>query len=354
MPSKKEAVYRFMQFYPIRIAFVAFVWLILISLLHFGLNIDHEERLTIKMGYMPVITNLSAVLLDHASKNNSSMFRFSAIKFASFAEMAEALRNDQIQAGFMIAPLSIVLRQQGEDVKVVYIGNRHESTLVARKDLNITNFQELAGHTVAVPMRYSGHNLALLRLIDDSGLAGRIQIVEMNPPDMASALASGSLDSYFVGEPFAAQTLRSGASDLLLYVENMWPGFICNLIVVKQKLIDQNPEVVKTLVQGAARAGIWAQKNRAASARIASSYWGQPAELVESAMNTPANRIVFDRFIPKAVEMQQIADLMVCYDLIEQSNIEGLVEDRFARQTNLDGIDDVQSILQFYGRKKTE
>ncbi|MBI5896780.1 MAG: ABC transporter substrate-binding protein, partial [Desulfobacterales bacterium] len=185
-------------------------WFVLISALHFGLNSERDTRKIVKMGYMPVITNLAAPLLDAASAQSDSAIRFKAMKFASFAEMAEALRNDQIQAAFIIAPLSIVMHQQGEDVRVVYIGNRHESTFVTRKELGIKSVADLEGRTVAVPIRYSGHHLALLKMIGEAGIKDRVRIVEMNPPDMAAALASGSLDAYFVGEPFAAQTLKFG------------------------------------------------------------------------------------------------------------------------------------------------
>jgi NitT/TauT family transport system substrate-binding protein len=298
------------------------------------------------MGYMPVITNFAAPLLDAASRSGESEIRFKAIKFASFAEMAEALRNDQIQAAFIIAPLSIVLRQQGEDVKIVYIGNRHESTFVVRKNLEVDSFADLEGLTVAVPMRYSGHNLALLKLIDEAGLDRKIRVVEMNPPDMASALASGSLDAYFVGEPFAAQTLKTGSSKLLFYVEQVWPNFICNLLLVQQRFIDRNPKIIQALVQGAARSGIWAQQNLSEAAKIGSQYWGQPEALVKYALTHPDQRIVFDQFIPRKVEMQTIADMMVRFGLSRKSSIDGLVEDRFARKVNLENIEkDVSSIL---------
>ena len=137
-----------------RICFLGMGWLIIISSLHWWLNFDHGKRRVVKIGYMPVITNLAAPILDHATVNGDGI-RFNSIKFSSFAEMAEALRNGKIQVAFMIAPLSIVLRQQGEDVKIIYIGNRHESTLVVRKDLNVNKVSDLAGRTVAIPMRYS-------------------------------------------------------------------------------------------------------------------------------------------------------------------------------------------------------
>jgi len=174
--------------FAVKLFSLAISWLVLITALHAWQNFDHESRKTITLGYMPVITNLAAPILDHASKVDGDT-RFKAIKFASFAEMAESLRNGEIDAGFMIAPLAVVLHQQGEDVKIVYIGNRHESTLVAQKGLEIKTIHDLVGKTVAVPMRYSGHNLSMLKLIEENGLEGQIKVVEMNPPDMASALS---------------------------------------------------------------------------------------------------------------------------------------------------------------------
>ena len=60
------------------------------------------------MGYMPVISNLAAPILDYVTKDGDGV-RFEAVKFSSFAEMAEALRNGHIQVAFIIAPLAIVL-----------------------------------------------------------------------------------------------------------------------------------------------------------------------------------------------------------------------------------------------------
>ena len=351
MPFKSVRAAGLWRSYPLRLGVLAIGWFVLISALHVHLNSEHEQRKVVKMGYMPVITNLAAPLLDAASLHGTSPIRFRAVKFASFAEMAEALRNNKIQAAFIIAPLSIVLRQQGEDVKVVYIGNRHESTLVARKGLNIHRVQDLVGHTVAVPMRYSGHNLELLQLVNDAGIADRVRIVEMNPPDMASALATGSLDAYFVGEPFAAQTLKTKAANLVFYVEKVWPGFICNLLLVRQQFIESDSAAVQELVQGAARSGLWAQKNRSQAVRIAARYWGQPVDLVDYAINTPPDRIVFNRFVPIQEEIQHIADMMLRFGLLKKADIEGLIDDRFARTADLTAISDLSSILSVSSSK---
>jgi len=328
---------------PTKLGNLFLVWLMLISWLHFQLNNRPVSQKVVRMGYMPVVTNLAAPLLDYVSRHGDGV-HFEAVKFSSFAEMAEALRNDSIQAAFIIAPLAIVLRQQGVDVKVVLIGNRHESTLVARKTLNAKRLEDLSGRTIAVPMRYSGHNLCLLKMIEEKGLVGKIRVVEMNPPDMASALTSGALDAYFVGEPFAAQTVLSNDADVVAYVESLWPDFICNLVLVKNSWIDANPSVVQKLVELAARSGLWAGRHPDKAARIASGYWNQSVELVNYALTTPSGRVVYDRFIPKTAEIQTLADLMVHYNLARQADITGLVDDRFAQAASIDGIDDLESI----------
>ena len=324
---------------------IAAGWLVLISGLHFQFNIEPPPKNVLRMGYMPVISNLACPLLDYATREGNGI-RFESLKFSSFAEMGEALRNGHIQAAFIIAPLSIVLRQQGADVKVVYIGNRHESTLVIRRDLQINDFGGLTGKKIAIPMRYSGHNIATRRLAEQFRIgAGGIDIVEMNPPDMPSALATGVLDAYFVGEPFAAQTIRADKSRVLYHVEEIWPGFICNLLLVKQDFIQKYPEQVQMLVQGAARSGYWANQNIREAAHIASLYWNQPRDLIEFALDHPKNRVVFDRFVPKEKELQFLADQMYYFKLLDHTRIPGLVEDRFALASNLEGISDLKSIV---------
>ncbi len=329
-----------------RLGAVALFWLVAISALHYWLNTDTGQRQVVRMGYMPVVTNLASPLLDQASQQGNGI-RFKAIKFASFAEMAEALRNDEIHAAFMIAPLSIVLKQQKENVRVVYIGNRHESTLVVRKGLQARSLKDLRGHTLAVPMRYSGHNLSILLLLEQAGLSGQVNIVEMNPPDMPAALASGALDAYYVGEPYAAKSLMEGNASLLYYVEDVWQNFICNLVVVKQGLIDQQPDLVRTLVHGAVRSGIWARQNPDEAVAVAAKYWNQPLPLVHYALNAKAGRIVYDRYTPDQAEMQQIADLMLKFGLTTSNDIEGLVENQFAQTASLSDITSITSILEY-------
>ena len=328
-PIKSFAVLR-------KIGVIAITWLILISCLHYLLNAEKNKKNVVRMGYMPVITNLSAPLLDYASKNKAT--KFEALKFSSFAEMGEAFRAHKIDVAFIIAPLAIVLRQQGVPLKVVYIGNRHESTLVVSSNESISSIADLRGKTVAVPMRYSCHNLLLLKLAEEYHLRNSgFRIVEMQPPDMASALSARSLDGYFVGEPFAAQTIKNGKSKVLFYVEQKWPNFICNVMIVHDCFISKKPAVVQKLVSGAIRAGLWASEHTNDAAQIVSRYWNQDTDLVKFALNTPPNRINFKAYKPRKDEFAEIAKLMVRFGLMDKCTIiDSLIDPSFCDRTQTD------------------
>ncbi len=327
----------------------ALAWLVLISVAHWRLNYERGERRVVRMGYMPVLANLACPLLDAASRQTGET-RFEAVKFSSFAEMGQSLRDGHIDAAFMIAPLAIVLRQQGADIKVVYIGNRHESTLVVRNDIPAKVFGDLAGRTLAVPLRFSGHNLCARRLQAQYGAAGaRVRIIEMNPPDMPAAMATGSLDAYFVGEPFGGVSVHSGRARVLYNVEQIWPGFICNLAVVRSDLIARSPDTVRQLVHGAARTGVWARDHHAEAAAAVAPFWSQVPDSVKYTLDSNSARTVWDRYVPKVDELQAMANEMVRFGLLSQGDISGLVDDRFALSAQMDGIDDLASVLRADG-----
>jgi NitT/TauT family transport system substrate-binding protein len=117
-------------------------------------------------------------------------------------------------------------------------------------------------------------------------------------------------------------------------------------MIVRNDFIKNDPQAVQMLVTAAARAGFWAKNNPDKSIEIASKYWNQPVDLVRYALTTPPNRIIFDLYTPKTTEMQAIANDMLNLGLIKNANIDGLVDDQFAKAVNFEGItNDIKSIF---------
>jgi NitT/TauT family transport system substrate-binding protein len=224
------------------------------------------------------------------------------------------------------------LHQQKVPLKVVYIGNRHESTLVVRNDLDCKTLSDMAGRTIAVPIRYSGHLLALKRYLREQRMPPEsFRIVEISPPDMVSALATGGIDGYFVGEPFAAKAIQAGRGRRLLNGEDIWPKFICNLVIVRDELIRSHPDWVQSLVSTSIRSCLYAKEHPDEMERIVTPYWGQQPEVVSFAFSNPPGRIRFDLYVPVLEEMEQIAEEMRAAGLLQgRLDLREIVEPGFA------------------------
>jgi len=310
---------------------LALSWLGVISLLHASINREKTASEAVRMGYMPVISNLAAPLVDAATAG--CPVHFEALKFGSFAEMAEAFRSGHIQAAFIIAPLAVALSCKGVPLKIVYIGNRHESTLVVRRGDFAASLAEMGGRTLAVPIRYSGHLLAVKRYLRHRGMDPRaVRILEIPPPDMPSALATGDIDGFFVGEPFASKSIQSGAGRRLLDAEEIWPGFLCNVLVVRDELIRSHPDWVGDLVNGCVRSGFRVRDNFEETLGILSRSWGQDPQFLRYVFENPPNRFRYDLCVPVRSELEELVREMEAEGLISASpEVGGFMDDRYAR-----------------------
>jgi NitT/TauT family transport system substrate-binding protein len=197
---------------------------------------------------------------------------------------------------------------------------------------------DIAGKTIAIPIRYSGHFLALKRYLREHGLdRSGVNIVEVSPPEMPAALASSEIDGYFVGEPFASEALAGGAAKRFLDVESVWPKFICNVLIVREELIREHPKWVRQLVATAARSGIWAGGHVDEAVEIVSRYWGQDPGDILYAFSHPPGRFRFDLYVPVPEELNEMFQEMRREGLTG-TDIDAcaMVEDRFAKSVQQD------------------
>lgn len=224
-----------------------------------------------------------------------------------FPTVVEALKNGDLQATFLLAPLAMALREQGVPVKIVYLGHRDGSTIIVRKTSDAQSLADLKGKKFAIPSRFSNQNLVLQKLLEDQGVAlSDIKIVELPPPEMPSALAGGSIDAYFIGEPFAARAELDGTGRVLYHAKDIWPRFISCVLVVSEQLIAERPAVVADLVRGIAESGEWAEHHREEAAALVAPYYRQDEQLLRYVLTTPRDRVSYVGLTPTREELEVI------------------------------------------------
>ena len=65
------------------------------------------------------------------------------------------------------------------------------------------------------------------------------------------------------------------------------------MLVVRQELIDEQPEIVRDLVRGIAECGEWAERNRLDAANVAAPYFRQDEKLLEYVLTQPPDRVSY-------------------------------------------------------------
>jgi NitT/TauT family transport system substrate-binding protein len=300
-------------------------WLVLISVLHGYLNVNWAAvmndrlpvaRRKIVVAYIPVTCQLTCPVTDYISKFSDNGEIFLPRLFQGFPEIKEALISNKVQAAFVVAPLAIALVSQGVPIKVVYLGHRYGSAVVVRKDGPIKSVADLRGHKIAIPSRFSDERLLLFRAMKIWNIrANEVKMVEMAPPDVSGALAAGAIDGFSMGEPFPSQAEMAGYGRILFQAREYWPDYMSCILVVRQDLIDNRPDIVQTLVDGIARSGLWLDKGKLyredAADFVGRFYYHQKPALLRWALTKPMDRVVYSPLAPRKDDFDLVRDLMM-------------------------------------------
>jgi NitT/TauT family transport system substrate-binding protein len=219
----------------------------------------------------------------------------------------------------MVVPLAMKLREQGVPVKICYLGHRDGSTVIVQKDSTARSLRDLKGKRFALPTPFSNQNLVIHALMEQQGLAaGDIKFDFMAPPDMPAALAAKAIDAYFIGEPHAGKAELDGTGRVLYHVKDIWPHFISCCLVVTEKLINENPAVVKDLVRGIAESGEWAETHREDAAKVAAPYFRQDEKVVKYVLTQPPDRVSYRMLTPTDEDLQKIHDMALKLGVLQK------------------------------------
>ncbi len=308
-----------------KLLYSALAWIVVTTALHAWLNVNWGAVLNnyrplakrkITVAYIPVTCQLTCPVTDYISKFSQNGELFLPRMFQGFPEIKEALISNKVQAAFIVAPMAIALKAQGVPIKVVYLGHRYGSAVVVRKDGPIHTFADMRGRTVAIPSRFSDERLILFRAMKVWHMKpGDIKMVEMAPPDVSGALAAGAIDAFSMGEPFPSQAEMAGYGRILFQAREYWPDYMSCILVVRQDLIDNRPDVVQVLVDGIARSGLWLDKGKPqrenAADFVGRFYYNQKPALLRWALTKPMDRVMYSPLAPRRADFDMVRDLMI-------------------------------------------
>jgi NitT/TauT family transport system substrate-binding protein len=188
---------------------------------------------------------------------------------------------------------------------------------------------------VAIPSRFSTHNILLHKLLAANGLdADRdLKVVELAPPEMVNALATRRIDAFIVAEPFGAQAELQKVGRVLALSKDIWPDHICCVLNLRQEAIDRNPAAVQELVSALVRQGHAITADPAGAATASKAFLGQRPEVILHVLTQPRDRVTFEHLQPEAQDFKATQEAMVaCGILKDRIDLKAYVDDHFARK----------------------
>lgn len=272
-----------------------------------------QEKTVLKIGYLP-ITHATALVMAHQEQNGAfANFNMEVVKFSSWPELTEALFAGHIQGAVMLFELALAGRQRGIPIQTVALGHRDGNVMVARAE--IETVADLRGRRVAIPSRFSVHNILLYKALQNAGLQYQdVEVVEMAPPDMMAALARGEIEAYLVAEPFGAIAEVQGVGKVLHSSQEIWENSTCCVLALREEVLRENPNAAAELVAALLAAGEAAEANPEKAVAVSRQYFGHAENILAPGLA----RTTFRQLAPSIGEFEQHQQYLVELGLLPQ------------------------------------
>ena len=241
---------------------------------------ETKDEKVVRIAYLP-ITHSLAVLEEADELEAKEGIKVELVKYGSWNELTDALNSNRVDGASVLMELAMKSKQEGIGIKAVALGHHDGNVIVVKND--IESAEDLKGKNIAIPHRQSSHNILINDALAKAGLTvDDVNITELAPTEMPSALASGQIDAYCVAEPFGAMGVSIGAGKVLYRSDELWEDSICCGLVLTDKFINERPEDAKNFVDSYKAAGAELTKEKAKE--TAKKYLSQSDEVLDMSL----------------------------------------------------------------------
>lgn len=266
------------------------------------LNSAHAAHDELNIGYLPITDHLVII----SSDLDSAKTKYQALKFSSWADLAQAFSSGSLDGAFLLAPLALKIYSQGVNIKALMAAHRNGSALVVGKNSKIESYAQLKGAKIAIPSKFSIHYILLCELLAKNNINLKdVKMIDMAPPEMVAQLARGGIDGFIVAEPFAFQAQSLGVGRVLVLSKDIRANHICCIFCASHKIYN-NKELAKNIVATFVGGANFITNNPSEAANISKKYLGQKPELIDALLKEK-DRVIYKHLVLQPNEIQSIA-----------------------------------------------
>ena len=268
---------------------------------------EPATRKVVKIAYLPITHALAGFELAEASKQMDLGFSVELVRFGSWTELIDALNAGKVDGAVALVELIMKAREQGIDVRLASLAHHDGNVMIIGS--SYSSMADLKGKTVAIPHRQSTHYLLLNDALARENLTvADVNVIEMAPPEMPSALASGQIAGYCVAEPFGARAVTLNLGKVLYQSKDLWPDSVCCGFALSGRFVKENPEIAARLIEAIGVSGDSLDKDHSHASEVAARYLNVPGNVLDLSLqwisfgNPEISREQYDILRDKAVK----------------------------------------------------
>jgi len=291
---------------------------------------------------------MAVEFMDHAAgayiSQDKGWFEEEGLNFTSYESyvtgmaLASALARGDIQVAYMcLIPAINVYTNAKVPIKIVAGTHKYGYGLVVNPE-KIKSVKDLEKPGIRIGcVREGGAVDVLLHKtidrynLDEKKILNNIQ--RMNPPKQVLAIKTRQLDAAFLPEQWTTMAEESDFK-MLLMSQNVWPEMQGSVLVVKEELIRDHPEIVEKLVKISQKATDWINQHPQEAAEIVARQLQEaggnlfPVEIADVAVKTEITPEVLLRSMNRLKYTTDI-DLAVIQDAIDYVARLGYIKNSF-------------------------
>jgi len=275
---------------------------------------------TLKVGFLPIIDHLilgiTKAKIDMGAEPETPNIEL--VQKFGWNEIGNALFAGEIDMAFMLAPYAMDLFHAKQNIKLLLLSHRDGSIIVTNKKANINGIADFKGKTVLIPYQASMHHMMLHKLMAQEGMTmgiGNDVMTEVVAPGQIPMMieydVEGQIAGYIVAEPFGTVVVNAGHGDVLRLSKEIQPDHPCCAVVVRDEVIQQEPETVQALINSFVKSGNSVKNAKDVAVKLAAPFLNQPEDIIRSILTDANERVSTDRLLPDLAELDAAQEYLI-------------------------------------------
>jgi NitT/TauT family transport system substrate-binding protein len=264
-----------------------------------GQGTDNTTKITeLRIGYQPSTHQIAEMVAMEKGWWESDLKKYGIEKvtdyeFPSGPPEMQAMLGGQIDIAYVGATPPIPAIDQGLDAKIVAAAQTQGSDIVIWPESNYTGPSFFVGKKIGTFPPGSIQDMVLKKWLQDNGIdISKVDIKAMGPGDASIALTAKQVNAVFLPQPSPAVLEIEGNGKSVVKSGEMWPGHVCCVLLVSGKLIRENPELVKEIINIHIKANEYIKESPEDAAGIASKKLGLSKETILYSMENSDTKYI--------------------------------------------------------------